>query len=64
MYRNPELLLNGLDTGDRRQGWLGSSQGSHMLEDLGGQLVPLLGPALFRKQTAQATLLKSCLSLV
>ncbi len=47
--RDTELFLNGLDTGDRRQAGLGSSQGHH----IGGQLVPFFGSTVLGKQAAQ-----------
>jgi hypothetical protein len=56
--RDPELFLNGLDTGDGRQIGLGSSQGPHILDDLGRELVPFFGPTVLGKQTAQASLLE------
>ena len=43
---------------------VGSSQGPHILDDLGGQLVPFLGPAVLGKQAAQAGLLECSLGLI
>ena len=62
--RDPELFLNGLDAGDGRQAGLGSSQGLHVLDDLGGQLVPFFGSTVLGKQAAQASLLECGLSLI
>jgi hypothetical protein len=57
--RDIELFLNGLDTGDCRQAGLCSSQGHHIVDDFGGQLVPFFGPAVLGKQATQAGLLES-----
>src|ERR1700733_6487765 len=62
--RDTELFLNGLDTGDSRQAWLGSSQGSHVFDDLGGQLVSFFWATVLGKQADQALLLECSLSLV
>jgi len=62
--RDTELFLNGLDTGDGRQTGLGSSQGPHILDNLGGQLVPFFGPTGLGKQAAQTSLLECRLSLI
>ena len=60
----PNFSSNGLDAGDGRQAGVGSSQGPHILDDLGGQLVPLLGPTVLGKQPAQAGLLECSLGLI
>jgi hypothetical protein len=62
--RDPKVVLNSSDASDGRQPRVGGAQGPHMLEDLGGQLVPFLGPTVLRQQATQATFLESSLSLI
>jgi hypothetical protein len=62
--RDAELFLNGLDTGDGRQVGLARSQRPHILDDLGGQLVPCFGPTVLGKQAAQTSLLEGSLGLI
>jgi hypothetical protein len=62
--RDTELFPNGPDTGDCRQAGLGSSQGHHIVDDFGGQLVPFFGPTVLGKQAAQACLLECGLGLI
>ena len=62
--RDTEFVLNGLDTGDCSQAGLGSSQGQHIVDDFGGQLVPFFGSTVLGKQAAQAGLLECSLGLI
>jgi hypothetical protein len=62
--RDTKLFSNRLDTGDSRQAGLGSSQGPHIVDDFGGQLVPLFGSTVLGKQPAQAGLLECSLGLI
>jgi hypothetical protein len=62
--RDPKVVLNGLDASDGRQPRVGGAQGPHILDDLGGQLVPILGPTVLGQQATQAAFLESSLSLI
>ena len=59
-----EPVLNRLEAGDGRQARLGRSQGLHILENRGGQLVPFFGPTVLGKQTDQAGVLECSLGLI
>jgi hypothetical protein len=61
--RDPKVSLNGLDASNGRQPRVGA-QGPHILDDLGGQLVPFLGATLLGQQATQAAFLESSLSLI
>ena len=64
MNRDPKVVLNGLDASGGRQPRVGGAQGPNILDDLGGQLVPFLGPAMLGQQATQAAFLESSLRLI